>query len=209
MKAELKACKAEAKAEAKALKKQEKLNKSAMKGKNKSKTEQSKVDVSNVARSDCSDSSSSLKRSADDLIDIDRESDEEEFVNMTSSSTSKSESSDFGTMSLSKKSDKSDIQMNVTNKSLPQTVFPQQNHGILVQETKTSPQAKVPPFNYNPPQSTNSSAQNEQNRGKTEAHMVDIRTDLQMARRKLSLRSEGTEEEERNDGKKKSIVTTV
>ena len=209
MKAELKACKAEAKAEAKALKKQEKLNKSAMKGKNKSKIEQSKVDVSNVARSDCSDSSSSLKRSADDLIDIDRESDEEEFVNMTSSSTSKSETSDFGTMSLSKKSDKSDIQMNVTNKSLPQTVFPQQNHGILVQETKTSPQAKVPPFNYNPPRSTNSSAQNEQNRGKTEAHMVDIRTDLQMARRKLSLRSEGTEEEERNDGKKKSIVTTV
>ena len=216
MKAELKASKAEAKAEAKALKKEAKLNKSSTKGKNKSKTEQNKVEVSAVARSDCSDSSSSLKRSADDLIEIDRESDEE-FVNMTSSSTSKSESSDFGTMSLNRKSESSDFGMNVTKKSLPQipdnvkpSVFPQQNHGILVQETKTSPQAKVPPFNYNPPRSTNNAAENEQGREKTDSQMAGVRTDLQMARRKLSLRSEGVEdEEEGNDGKRKCIVTTV
>ena len=216
MKAELKASKAEAKAEAKALKKEAKLNKSAIKGKNKSKTENIKVESRNVARSDCSDSSSSLKKSAEDLIDIDRESDEE-FANMTSSSASKSESSECGTMSLHKKSESSDFGMNVNMKSLPQSsdnvktsVFPQQNHGILVQETKTSPQAKVPPFNYNPPRSVNNTAENEQNREKMDSQAMNVRTDLQMARRKLSLRSDGgADEEEGNDGKRKCIVTTV
>ena len=190
MKAELKASKAEAKAEAKALKKEAKLSKSGKKDK-------SKMENKLIASSECSNSSSSLKKSAEDLIDIDRESDEE-FINMTSSSTSKSECSDSGN--------------NVNKKSLPQnsdgvksSVFPQQSNGILVQETKTSPQAKVPPFNYNPPRTANSSvetvSQNEQT-------IHNTRTDVDVARRKLSLKSEEMVETD-SDKKRKCIITTV
>ena len=196
MKAELKA----SKAEAKALKKEAKLNKS---GKGKKLSAESKP----LASSDCSNSSSSLKKSAEDLIDIDRESDEE-FVNMTSSSTSKSETSDFGT----------NVNINVHSKTLPQnldsvkaSVFPQSS-GILESakaKTKTSPQAKVPPFNYNPPRSASSSDNTmAQNSEKIDSHTQNTRTDIQMARRKLSLKSEEMSEGD-GESKRKCIVTTV
>ena len=200
MKAELKA----SKAEAKAMKKEAKQSKSG-------KGSKSKTENKLLTSSECSNSSSSLKKSAEDLIDIDRESDEE-FVNMTSSSTSKSEASDGG----------NNVNINVNNKTLPQIsdsgksyVFPQQSCGILVQETKTSPQAKVPPFNYNPPRSTNNSLdsmlqseQTLQNNEKKDGQVQNARTESHMARRKLSLKSEDTSEGD-SEGKRKCIITTV
>lgn len=191
LKAELKASKAEAKAEAKAMKKEAKLNKSS-KGKNKS-----KIENKLIANSDCSNSSSSLKKSAEDLIDIDHESDEE-FVNMTSSSTSKSESSDSG-MNVNKTVNKRSLPQN--SDSVKTSVFPQQ-------KTKTSPQAKVPPFNYNPPRASTNTAENKPLEQKEETDSKNVNVSTEMARRKLSLRSEEMAEEE-GEGKRKCIVTTV
>ncbi|KAL3887207.1 hypothetical protein ACJMK2_027157 [Sinanodonta woodiana] len=102
--------------------------------------------------------------------------------------------------------------------------LPQQNGGILIQETKTSPQALVAPFNYNPnPRGKPEASENIEIKKDVVSNSQKVsgppspsqhvtKTEMLMARRQhtiLSGRKFDDDTENENDGKKKCIVTTV
>ncbi|KAK3578393.1 hypothetical protein CHS0354_025487 [Potamilus streckersoni] len=102
--------------------------------------------------------------------------------------------------------------------------LPQQNGGILTQETKTSPQALVAPFNYNPnPRGKPDTSENIEIKKDSVSNPQKVsgppspsqhltKTEMLMARRQqtiLSGRKFDDDTENEQDGKKKCIVTTV